>query len=159
MHNREAKVADVTTLRRHMDAMHRAKYKKWATNNDFESKLPTDVKARKDALDKLKEEQQTLDKHLHELPPKERVIRYTAAAFRQAAAQWLIATDQPLSALEHPRFKDMIELSSRATDGVEIPNRRAMRFEIMRTFHEQMITLKKTFSVCVLSNLYLEGVV
>jgi hypothetical protein len=35
-----------------------------------------------------------LDSHLQEMPRKERVIPYTDALFREAAIEWLVATDQ-----------------------------------------------------------------
>jgi hypothetical protein len=35
-----------------------------------------------------------LDNHLQEMPRKERVIPYTDALFREAAIEWLVATDQ-----------------------------------------------------------------
>ena len=38
--------------------------------------------------------QGTLDGHLRELPPTARVIPYSDKAFREAAVEWLIATDQ-----------------------------------------------------------------
>ena len=41
---------------------------------------------------KAKLHQQTLDPHLREKP--ERVVPYSDALFREAAVEWLIATDQ-----------------------------------------------------------------
>ncbi|KAG6893926.1 hypothetical protein C0993_012693, partial [Termitomyces sp. T159_Od127] len=40
-------VNEATTLRRHLEAYHSGKYQKWAQENNFESKLPGDVKKRK----------------------------------------------------------------------------------------------------------------
>lgn len=61
--------------------------------NSFESKLPKDVKAQKEAANAAtrSEEQSSLDPHLRE---KERVIPYSDKVFREAATEWLIATDQ-----------------------------------------------------------------
>jgi len=38
--------------------------------------------------------QGSLDGHLQELLPTERVVPYSETAFREAAVKWLIATDQ-----------------------------------------------------------------
>ncbi|KAI0337592.1 hypothetical protein BDW22DRAFT_1339549 [Trametopsis cervina] len=145
---REAKVSDVTTLRRHMDSTHRAAYVAWATANKFLSKLPSDVKLRKEQL--LKTVQQTtLDSHLKEMPKRDQIICYTAPIFRRAAIRWVIASDQPISALQHLRFKEMIDIAACATNGVEIPGRKTVRAEIMHMFHEQMAALKAMFAVSI----------
>jgi hypothetical protein len=85
--------------------------------------LPGDVKKRKAAADAAT---QTLDRDLRERKPSQRVVPYTDKAFREAAIKWLISTDQvthpfsevvilsninylqPIWALEHPKFKEMI---------------------------------------------------
>lgn len=41
----------------------------------------------------------------------------------------------------------MIDVASRATNGVKIPSRKAARKEIMDRFHEQMAGLKARFTV------------
>jgi hypothetical protein len=54
--------------------------------------LPEDTKRRRE---NAKASSQTrLDSHLKEKPAKEMVIPYTDQAFREAAIEWLIATDQ-----------------------------------------------------------------
>jgi hypothetical protein len=53
--------------------------------------LPGDIRARKD---KAAAANQTLDKHLIEKKMAERVVAYSDKLFRQAAIEWLIATDQ-----------------------------------------------------------------
>ncbi|PSR75311.1 hypothetical protein PHLCEN_2v9174 [Hermanssonia centrifuga] len=131
-------VADVSTLRRHIEAKHAGVYRKWAADNNFESKLPGDVKKRKEANAKIKLQQQQLDAHLKEMPKKERVIAYSELAFKRAAIEWMIFTNQPIQALEHPTFASMIQIAARATDGVTIPSRKACRSEIMRLFHEEI---------------------
>lgn len=135
-------------------------YQEWCLKNDFESKLPKVVKARKAALDKEAERQQTLHAHLKDLPQKERVIKYTEQCFREAAIRWLIATDQvslpslvivhilisfyqPLGAMEHPTFKEMIELAAASTEGITVPSRKVCRQEIMNMFKNQMQDLRK----------------
>ncbi|KAG6858405.1 hypothetical protein C0993_005810, partial [Termitomyces sp. T159_Od127] len=107
----------------------------WAKENKFESKLPGDVKKRKaDAEHVIR----TLDNDLKEKKLKERAVKYTHKVFRQAAMEWLVATDQvrsilvstwhpilmtsqPIQALEHPKFREIIDVASHATDGVKIP--------------------------------------
>lgn len=56
------------------------------------SKLPQDVAQRKEDADKLR--QSALDPHLRERAEPERVAKYSDDQFRQAAIEWLIATDQ-----------------------------------------------------------------
>ncbi|KZV95290.1 hypothetical protein EXIGLDRAFT_707554 [Exidia glandulosa HHB12029] len=86
-------VSDVTTLRRHMEAKHKDVYLTWCRKNDFESKLPRDVQRRKSAraAAEAKLVQTSLDNHLAE---KERVVPYSHAAFKEAAMEWLLETDQ-----------------------------------------------------------------
>lgn len=108
-------VADITTCRRHIEAYHlvcfptsymcdnyslltlysifKGTYNNWCTQNNFESKLPKTVKARTAAANKDKKQSQ-LDPHLQERVPKTRVVPYSDELFRQAAIEWLVATDQ-----------------------------------------------------------------
>ncbi len=69
-------------------------YRNWCLQNSFESKLPGDIKKRNEALAAATSKQQTLDAHLQELPEKQRNIVYTEQRFREAAIEWLIATNQ-----------------------------------------------------------------
>ena len=69
-------------------------YHKWALENNFESKLRSDVEKRKEAAEAEKKRQSMLEAHLHELPPKQCKIIYSERVFRQAVIEWLIATDQ-----------------------------------------------------------------
>ena len=41
----------------------------------------------------------------------------------------------------------MIDVASRATNGIKIPGRKATRVEIMRTFKNHLMRLKKTLNV------------
>ncbi|KAJ7325907.1 hypothetical protein DFH08DRAFT_632965, partial [Mycena albidolilacea] len=96
-------------------------YRTWCKKNNSESKLEDDIQARKNAaaeVEAAKAElhQQTLDPHLRDKP--ERVVPYSDNAFRDAALEWVIATDQPIDALNHPKFKEMINIAARAPDGV-----------------------------------------
>ncbi|KAJ6620230.1 hypothetical protein B0H10DRAFT_1624778, partial [Mycena sp. CBHHK59/15] len=120
-------------------------YRAWCRKHGFESKLEEDIQVRKkvaadeEATTKALE-QQTLDPHLREKPPH--VVPYSDALFREVALEWLIATDQPIDALNHPKFKEMIDITARAHDGVTIPGRQATRDEIMNLFQMQMKNLK-----------------
>ncbi|KAF8876423.1 hypothetical protein BD779DRAFT_1449448, partial [Infundibulicybe gibba] len=49
-----------------------------------------------------------------------RTVPYSDQLFRDAAIEWLVSTDQPLAALEHPKFINMINIVARATNGVVI---------------------------------------
>ncbi|KAJ7624110.1 hypothetical protein DFH06DRAFT_1446385, partial [Mycena polygramma] len=140
-------VADPSTVRRHLESKHKEQYHKWATKHNFESKLSCDIKARADAVtaaakeeEKAQLHQQSLDSHLRKKP--DRVARYSDELMRDAALQWLIATDQPIDALTNPEFKKMIDIAARATEGVTLPNRAQTREGIINLFHEQMNQLK-----------------
>ena len=54
---------------------------------------------------------------------------------------------EPIQALEHPKFKEMIDMAARATNGVKIPGRKATHAEIMRIFKNHLTKLKKTLNV------------
>lgn len=82
-------VNEVTTLRHHAEAHFAGKYRKWAKQHLFESMLPGDVKAHKENA-----AQQSINAHLTECKVAERVIPYSSKLFRQAAVEWLMATDQ-----------------------------------------------------------------
>ncbi|KAG1854122.1 hypothetical protein C8R48DRAFT_610355 [Suillus tomentosus] len=140
-------VSEPTTLRRHAEANFAGKYRTWAKTNGFESMLPGDIKDRKE---KAARAQQAINSHLTERKLAERVVPYSDKLFKTAAIEWLIATDQPIQALEHPKFKDMIDVAARATNGVKIPGRKATRAEIMRMFKNHLTKLKVTLNVCLL---------
>ena len=128
----------------------------------FKSKLPGDVKKRKAAAELVT---RTLDRDLKEKKTAERVVPYTDRAFHQAAIEWVIATDQvritfstmlyhdeiyylqPIHALEHPKFRDMIDLTARATCGVKIPGRKSTRTEIGHMFKNHLTKLKSQLNV------------
>lgn len=67
------------------------KYHNWAKSVNFISKLPGDIKKRKAAAE---EATRTLDRDLREKKPSEWVVPYSDKLFRQAAVEWLVATDQ-----------------------------------------------------------------
>ncbi|KAG1823289.1 hypothetical protein EV424DRAFT_1321203 [Suillus variegatus] len=135
-------VNEISTLRRHTEAKFSAKYRKWAKEHWFELMLPGDVKARKENAT-----QQSINAHLTERKLAKRVVSYTDRLFKQAAIEWLVSTDQPIQALEHPKFKEMIDIAARATNGVKIPGRKATRAEIIRTFKTHLTGLRSKLNV------------
>ena len=144
----------------------KSKYNTWCIKNDFESKLPKVVKSRKDA--KAAEDcskQSSLDPHLEERC-KETFVPYSDSLFREAAIEWLIATDQvfflnflnilfsisdfkmqPLQAFDHPSFHKMIDVAARATKGINIPNRKASRKHIIALFKKNLDNLHLKLTV------------
>ncbi|KAG2087063.1 hypothetical protein BD769DRAFT_1373243, partial [Suillus cothurnatus] len=137
-------VNETSTLRRHAEAKFAGKYRTWAKANAFTSKLPGDLAAKKR---KAAQAQQQIDVHLTECKLSERTVPYTHQNFRKAAIEWLVATDQPIQAFEHPKFKDMIDVASRSTQGVKIPGRKATRAEIIRVFKNHLTKLKNKLNV------------
>ena len=69
-----------------------ADYLQWAEANNFVSMLPKDTKQRR--VQASANSQSQLDSHVQPMVPKERTIPYSDKAFRHAAIQWLIGTDQ-----------------------------------------------------------------
>ncbi|KAF7324268.1 putative AC transposase [Mycena sanguinolenta] len=79
-------IADLSTNRRHLGKYHADAYRKWASDHDFESRLEADVKVRKEAAESVQKlQQQKLDSHLREKPP--RVVPYSDKLFREAALE------------------------------------------------------------------------
>ncbi|KAJ7686151.1 hypothetical protein B0H14DRAFT_2422185, partial [Mycena olivaceomarginata] len=142
------------TVRRHLQKYHKPEYQKWAKENNFESRLPDDMKERAEAAaaaaaDKAWLHQQTLDPHLRE--KADRPVPYSDDVFTEAALEWLIATNQPVNALAHahPKFKIMIDIAARATEDVVLPNEAQTREKINNLFFEQMNLLKIRLQVSV----------
>ncbi|KDQ54448.1 hypothetical protein JAAARDRAFT_135739, partial [Jaapia argillacea MUCL 33604] len=118
-----------------------ADYLAWAAQHNFISMLPNDAKAQKDLKDAALKSQSTLNGHVHAQDPSERVIPYSNEAFKSAAIQWLVETDQ------HPAFHTMINLASRAKNGIKIPHWKATQCEILRLFSQYLIDLKQHLNV------------
>ncbi|KAF5365840.1 hypothetical protein D9757_012805 [Collybiopsis confluens] len=137
-------VNEVTTLRRHLESHHAPAYRQWCQKNEFTSMLPKEILARKaaakDTAEKIK--QSTLDPHTEKRPEVKRVVAYSDALFWEAAVEWLVSTDQPIDAFEHPSFRNLIDVSSRATSGVEIPNRKATRAYIIMRFKKNLADIQ-----------------
>ncbi|KAI0373339.1 hypothetical protein BV20DRAFT_937980, partial [Pilatotrama ljubarskyi] len=138
-------VAEISTLRRHLQATHLNAYYTWATSNNFDSMLPKDTRARRE--ERRKNEQSTLDFHVKPKAPRPPVVKYSDELFRQAAIEWLIATDQPVQALEHPKFQEMIDIAARATEGVKLPNRKQTRSAIIKMFKDNLTKLRERLNV------------
>ncbi|KIK27141.1 hypothetical protein PISMIDRAFT_93561 [Pisolithus microcarpus 441] len=96
-----------------------AEYLKWATANNFPSMLPSDTKWRWEEA--ASSSQSNLESHL---VPKQQDILYSDSIFHQAVVQWLIAMDQPIHATEHPAFRKMVNIASRATNAIKVPSRK-----------------------------------
>ncbi|KAF9456143.1 ribonuclease H-like domain-containing protein [Collybia nuda] len=94
-------IADCSTIRRHIAFKHKKKYHAWAKANHFESKLAEDVSQRKKERLASEAQQSKLDPHLQMRVPTKRVIPYSDQLFRQAAVEWLIATDQYAEKAQH----------------------------------------------------------
>ena len=60
-----------------------------------------------------------------------------------------------MQALEHPAFKNMIDIAARATKGVKIPNRAQTRSEIIKLFKRNMTRLRERLNVSAIAYLTL----
>ncbi|KAG1793241.1 uncharacterized protein BJ212DRAFT_1292804, partial [Suillus subaureus] len=120
----------------------------WCKTNNFKSMLLQDVKSLSplsmvlNTAAVVNMQQTSLDGHLQEIPPNKVVIPYTDSLFHEAAIDWLISTSQPIQAVDHLSFKNMINIAARATNGVVLPNCNAMCRNIMDLFKTQMTKLK-----------------
>jgi hypothetical protein len=140
------------------------KYHLWVKTVKFESKLPSDRKRLRAESEK---QSQTLNHHLQEVKTP-CAIPYSDKSFREAAIQWLITTDQasvvqlydlslsdplwPVQALDHPKFKEMIDIAARSTHGVKIPGCKATQTEIKSMFQKQLTDLKIRLNVRLFSH-------
>ncbi|KAG2135074.1 hypothetical protein BD769DRAFT_1290517, partial [Suillus cothurnatus] len=52
-----------------------------------------------------------------------------------------------IQALKHPKFKEIVDITSCATNGVKIPGRKATHAEIMRMFKNHLIRLRNMLNV------------
>ncbi|OJT14236.1 hypothetical protein TRAPUB_9209 [Trametes pubescens] len=133
---------EMSTLRRHMQAHHEGKYWAWCEANSFTSMLPKDSFEWQEHAKVSAQNQTHLNSVLQPLPPKEVIIPYTDAAFNEAAREWLIPTNKPVAALQHPSFQKMIHIAVRATNGIKIADLCNPRDGIMRAFKQQMTALR-----------------
>ncbi|KAG1818563.1 uncharacterized protein BJ212DRAFT_1269325, partial [Suillus subaureus] len=137
-------INETSTLHYHAKARFAGKYHKWAKDNAFLSKLPGDIAAEKM---KAARAQEILNVHMTEHKLLEHVVPYSDQLFRKAAIKWLIAMDQPIQALKHLRFKEMVDIASCATQGVKIPGHKATCTEIMHLFKSHLTKLRKKLNV------------
>ncbi|KAJ6555702.1 hypothetical protein DFH09DRAFT_1491971, partial [Mycena vulgaris] len=131
-------VKDPSTLRRHLERHHKPQYLAWAKREGFPSMLPSDTAARKHKLEAEKAAQSTLDDHLAPRPERTKVVRYTPEIFEDASIKY---------AMTNKYFQEMIDVASRATDGVVIPLRKAVRAAILRMFQQNLVKLKNHLNV------------
>ncbi|KAF8135553.1 hypothetical protein EV363DRAFT_1159309, partial [Boletus edulis] len=117
-------------------------YVEWAAANNFVSMLPNDTKQQR--ANATLSMQPSLDKHLI---CKEPVVKYTDSSFSDLAVHWLIDMDQPVHALQHPSFQAMINLVSRATNGITIPTRKDTQQKVINLFRRQLLDLHKHLTV------------
>jgi hypothetical protein len=54
---------------------------------------------------------------------------------------------QPIQALEHPKFQEMIDIAARATTGVNIPSRKVTRTTIKQMLKDHIIGLRARLNV------------
>ncbi|KAF8869629.1 hypothetical protein BD779DRAFT_1430607, partial [Infundibulicybe gibba] len=139
------------TLRRHIASIHKGPYHKWCKAENFLSMLPEDTRARKLELEGLEKNQkmqqtQVID-HFNAVEPGEAPVFYSDELIKEAAVEWLIATDQPIQAFEHPKFKNMIDIIARANRGIILPNRKQAREDIIQLFKDQMKRLRERLNV------------
>ncbi|KAJ3769344.1 hypothetical protein FB446DRAFT_648840 [Lentinula raphanica] len=143
-------VNEVTTLCRHIESCHALAYRLWCNKTQFTSMLPKDVSAGKASIKEAaeKQKQSMLDAHLEQKPGIKYTVPYLSTLFREAAVEWLVRTDQPIDALEHPSFHHMVEITSRAPSaGVEIPNQKATRAYIITQFKKSLTDLSERLNV------------
>ncbi|PPQ81719.1 hypothetical protein CVT26_007781 [Gymnopilus dilepis] len=131
-----------STKCRHLESKHVGIYRKWAKQNNFESRLPSDTQQQRESVaDELV--QTAVNDHFKTATPEDKPPPYSDELFKQAALEWLLETNQPIQAFDHPKFQRMIDIASRATRGVKLPSRKQTRKEIICQFKMQMTALKE----------------
>ena len=133
--------------------------------------LPEDAKQRKSlAIDKV-QQSSVID---HFGPEDTRPIPYSDDAFKAAAIEWLIETNQvcpflqyiillfilscallqPIQTFSRPTFKNMIDIASRAKREINLPSPKQSRACILQMFKQQLRSLRARLSVCFPSFLF-----
>ena len=59
----------------------------------------------------------------------------------------ILISSQPIQALEHAKFKELINIASRATNGVKIPGQKITQGEIIQLFKKHITKLKIQLNV------------
>ena len=67
----------------------------------------------------------------------------------------ILIYSQPIQALEHTKFRELIDIASHATNGVNFPGQKLTRREIQRLFIEHLTKLKTQLNVNILISLAL----
>ncbi|KAJ2919527.1 hypothetical protein MD484_g940, partial [Candolleomyces efflorescens] len=122
----------------------RKKNIKWCKRNNFESNLPSNVKTRKE---KTASDQTTLDGHIVAIKPTPPMVKYLDVLFRQ-----------PLQCVGHPKFHKLIDIASRATDGVKIPTCQATQESIIKRFKKNIKDLTNRFNSAAVQGHWVEEV-
>ena len=60
---------------------------------------------------------------------------------------------QPIQALQHPAFKTMIDIASRATHGVKISSHKQTRQAVIDSFKQNLINIQMHLLVCPINTL------
>ncbi len=66
--------------------------------------------------------------------------------------QLLDTMHQPIQALEHPKFRKMMDVAARATRGLKHLSRKETRQRIIQLFKTQMKALSDRLNVCIIIN-------
>ncbi|KAI6112343.1 hypothetical protein EV401DRAFT_1867338, partial [Pisolithus croceorrhizus] len=124
----------------HLQACHQGEYLRWLAANAFKLMLPNDVKHMQSSVSR----QSRLEGHLVE---RGLIVQYSEAVFHEATVLWLIETDQPIHALQHPSFGRMIEIASHAKNGIRILSHRQTCQANINVFKTRLLDLHKCFLV------------
>ncbi|KAL1750578.1 hypothetical protein FB107DRAFT_223645, partial [Schizophyllum commune] len=69
--------------------------------------------------------------------------------FKRTVAEFVVDTNQSLCITKQPSFINMVQVASRARDGVRIPTRKSLRKEIIAMWKESMKSVKGEMKVGV----------
>ncbi|KAF9063802.1 hypothetical protein BDP27DRAFT_1231538, partial [Rhodocollybia butyracea] len=118
-------------------------YYEWCKKNNFISKLLADRKSQQEAAEAGKS-QSTLDAAVI---PLEKRTPYSQHRMNEAIWTFIVDTNQALSVIERPSFRNMIDVASSAKEVITLPDHKVTRAGIMRMFFKRMGQLKKLFAV------------
>ncbi|KAI9448717.1 hypothetical protein BJY52DRAFT_1193243 [Lactarius psammicola] len=115
--------AEHSTLRRHAESKHAPIYRKWCESNNFDSMLPGDSKQRnRIASNGGKGQQSAVTDHFS---PEDLDAR------------------PPIQAFNHPTFKKMLNIASRAKRNIPLLSPKQSRARILKMFKQQLWSLRK----------------
>ncbi|KAJ6525359.1 hypothetical protein B0H19DRAFT_868485, partial [Mycena capillaripes] len=94
---------------------------------------------------------------------KPEVVKYSDVLFAEATIKWMVVTDQarifqslrdprlltsqPLRTVDNAHFQEMIDIASRAQDGVQGPQRRAILAGMISMFKKKQLQLREHLNV------------